>query len=406
MRSTEGVVALCAVAFTFTFAVGCQTYDMEPQDPYAIRSVQVHNPVTALKAKPDLMLMVDKSGSMNLPIDPLDSRCTSGCGTFASPCPSGCPTRWSELTGAMHGFLSRYGGVARMGLTPFPGPYNAANPQCEPGYVDVDVSGSNDVPSELQATASSIDSAIAALTPRDGTPTGSTLKILSTYTPLANPDRDDYVLLLTDGLPNCNLDNPYTYPDAGCRCTDPSTSVCSSSPKKLCLDQDATVEQIRGLAAAGVRIVVVGFGAETASGDGPAVLTAMGQAGGYTITCPGGTDAECAGGTCNLADQTCSNTYYQAKDGAALSEALARLAQTLDPTPCLHVLPLEPSDPSFISVRVDGQPVLRGTDTWAYLPPTATTKPQVQLLGSLCDQAKASTTLNPLDVVIVVLQTI
>jgi hypothetical protein len=155
------------------------------------------------------------------------------------------------------------------------------------------------------------------------------------------------------------------------------------------------------LSGKGVKTVVVGFGAETATGAGPEVLTAMGQAGGYTLTCPLGTDAECAGGTCNLADQTCSNTYYQAGDRAALSAALARLAETIDPKPCEHKLPLEPSDPKFISVVVDGRSVPEGDDTWHYVPPQT-----VNLVGSLCARAEATTSLDPMDLSIGVIQTL
>lgn len=398
------VVVATVIAFVTT---ACQSYDLEPVNPLAIRTVHVQKLVTAIKAKPDLMLMVDRSGSMLKPIDPANPSCPAGCGTPSSPCPSGCPTRWSELKGAMNDFLTSSGGVARMGLTPFAGPYDPANPsQCMPGVVQVDTSQSNDVPAELQANAASINAAIGAIQPGYGTPTGNTLKNLSAYAPLSNPDRDDYILLLTDGLPNCNPDNPNEYTSdpaaqAACKCTE-AAAACSvpGYTRTLCLDGASTVDQIAALRAKGVKTVVVGFGAETASGDGPAVLAAMGAAGGYQLTCPNGLDSECAGGTCNLGDQTCSNTYYQAGDRAALSAALARLAQTLDPFPCRYTLPLVPTNAKFISVVVDGAAQPSGDQTWVYVPPQ-----EVDLQGDLCARAQATTTLSPMTVQIGVIQT-
>lgn len=396
---------LLALTVVLAAATGCQAYDLEPVNPLGLRTVHVHSAIMHLKARPDLMLMVDKSGSMNLPINPADARCPAGCGkNQLTPCPAGCPTRWTELKTAMDGFLTQYGGVARLGLTQFAGPPpGLPSNTCVPGNVLVNTSDSNDVPSELTATASQIDAAIQAINPQQGTPTGPTLKMLSGYAPLANPDRDDYVLLLTDGLPNCNADNPnvYTIDPVACRCTDPDPDVCRVAGNQSCLDKDNTVAQIASLSGESVKTVVVGFGAETAAGAGPEVLTAMGQAGGYTLTCPLGTDAECAGGTCNLADQTCSNTYYQASNGADLSAALARLAETIDPKPCEHKLPLVPSDPKFISVVVDGEAVPEGDDTWRYVPPQ-----QVDLQGSLCARAEQTSTLAPMDLSIGVIQTL
>lgn len=383
-----GAFTVFTLVFAASFAAGCQTHDLEPVTPLGLRSVRTSTSVATLKARPDLMLAVDRSGSMNLPVDPA--------------CSGTCPTRWSELVGAMDGFLSGNGHVARMGLMPF-----AGSSPCGPGAVQVDTSASNDVASELQANADGINAAIHALAPGGGTPTGTTIQALSGYSPLANPDRDDFVLLLTDGLPNCNPNNPndYNVDPTACRCTDSNPASCAAAGKLLCLDQDATVSQIDALNAQGVKTVVVGFGADTASGDAPAVLAAMGKAGGYTLTCPGGTDAECAGGTCNLANQTCSNSYYQASNGVALSDALARLAERLVPDPCRYTLPMEPSGPEMLAVTVDETRVPSGPSTWEYVPPSAGASPQVVLLGELCTRAEVSTTMAPMNLVIQVVQT-
>jgi hypothetical protein len=51
-----------------------------------------------------------------------------------------------------------------------------------------------------------------------------------------------------------------------------------------------------------------------------------------------------------------------------------------------------PSDPSLISVVVNGTPYLPGPDTWRYDPPPAN---QVVFQGKLCDQIKGNTPDNP-----------
>ncbi|HZN96069.1 MAG TPA: adventurous gliding motility lipoprotein CglB [Myxococcales bacterium] len=414
-RRAGSFLAFASSLAVAALAGGCQSYDLEPVVPLALRSVHKKSVITHLKPRPDLMLMVDKSFSMRLPTNPADSNCPAGCGApGALPCPSSCPTRWSELVGAMDGFLTDYGSVARMGLAPFglpqPPPWPSLAEQCVPGAVQVDISTSNDVPGELQANAAAINAAIRSQPQLGGTPTSATLQILSAQASLANPDRDDYVLLLTDGIPNCNPDNPNNFKvdPAACRCTDLTAATCNLGEKLFCLDQDATVSQLSALKAQGVKTVVVGLGTETGTGVGPVVLTEMGKAGGYTLTCPQGTDAECAGGVCNVADQTCSNTYYQASNGQDLSRALARLAEGLNPRPCEYELPMTPSEDEFLSVLVDNAPVASGTDTWRYSPPdgsvTPPRPPQVFLEGALCDKAKLTTTLNPMIVEIEILQ--
>src|SRR5215472_9058517 len=150
----------------------CQKYDFEPVSPIALSQTSSSYSVVAKKLKPNIMLTVDNSGSMYLPINPNSPACVFAdggpCGTdYTSPttyCPSGCPTRTSELRRAMAGFFADAGTVGRFGLTTFPypvpppdGPYDT---ECSTGSVRVQISQSNDVDAELQATANQINSVI------------------------------------------------------------------------------------------------------------------------------------------------------------------------------------------------------------------------------------------------------
>jgi hypothetical protein len=92
-----------------------------------------------------------------------------------------------------------------------------------------------------------------------------------------------YVLLLTDGLPNCNLAlNAATCPTTtpGCKNTNTcSGGSCCGLGAKDCLDDSATRQAAASLLADGFKVYVVGFGA-SATGNNQAVLDNIAAAGG------------------------------------------------------------------------------------------------------------------------------
>ena len=391
MRTPVFGAVLATIAVAIGVAVGCQTYDFEPVQPLAVAQTTQTYQTIGRSLRPNMALLVDKSGSMNGPVVP-------GCTTA-------CVTRWDDLKTAMSSFLSSNGAVARLGLAFFPSPSGGCTTTSN---ITVQVSQSNDVPSELQATADQIWGAIAGTTPSGGTPTASSVTYVADNALLADTQRDNFILLLTDGLPNCNPNNPYTYPDANCRCTDLNPSACTNEPKRLCLDADATVAAITGIRTnKNIRTIVVGFGADTLSGDGPATLQAMAVAGGFPRTCPGGTNAECGTGTCDAASKACTPGFYQAANATDLANVLANIAKKISQAPCDYFLAVTPSNDAFITVLVNGQVVPRGSDTWQYLPPGGDggTYGEVQLVGALCTQARAATETSPVSVEIRLLKT-
>ena len=56
----------------------CQTYDFEPVKPLSIGQTQTSVDVQAVANKPNFMLLVDKSGSMDQPVDPTIPACHVG----------------------------------------------------------------------------------------------------------------------------------------------------------------------------------------------------------------------------------------------------------------------------------------------------------------------------------------
>ena len=239
-------------------------------------------------------------------------------------------------------FLTQHGAVARMGLIAYP----TDNTCGAPSAARIDVSQSSDVDAELQAQANQINQQIQGIgvtmqcnanSVCGGTPTGSSLTYLGTYAPLQHPTRADYVLLLTDGLPNCNPANPSNCTNAtACRCTTTNCGTDTTAPFCTlgCLDQNGAVAAITQLRAKSIRTIVVGFGSDFAGGAAQDVLNAMAEEGGFARRCPNGTNAECgSNNTCDVSTRLCNRKFYQAANGAELSAALSDISASLRAQP-------------------------------------------------------------------------
>ncbi len=384
-------------------AAGCQTYDFEPVIPLAIAQTTESKNLVARNLKPSLMFLIDKSGSMNFPSNSAAAGCPAGCGVSTGPCPASCPTRISELRSAMNTFLSGNGTVAWTGMAIFP--TKVAPDACgatQAGDVLVQLApNKTDVDADLNAAAMTVNTQIQSLVPGGGTPTADSLRFLGTYAPLiTNPDkRQQFVLLLTDGLPNCNASNPNTCSNGtpvggACRCT---LAACTASSFCIqgCLDKDNSANAIVELAKKGIKTIVIGFGADTVSGDGPDTLNAMAEAGQFARVCPKLTDAECGtGNTCNTGTKVCNKQYYQATSATELAATLKQISDLLiNGDPCVYALSSTPSDPRFLSVIVNGAIVpANDPNGWSYSAGSVTFK------GTLCGQVKAATSNDPVKV--------
>jgi hypothetical protein len=217
------------------------------------------------------------------------------------------------------------------------------------------------------------------------------------YAPLSDSSRENFILLLTDGLPNCNSQNKNSCSNAtACRCTLKDCSTTSGFCQSGCLDKDATVEEISKLRPKKIRTIVVGFGADTASGDANETLNAMAEAGGFPLSCPNGNNTECGtGNTCNAATKTCNRRYYQAKNSTELSQALVAIGNLLaNSNPCLYKLEEKPSDPRFLTVLINGDNVSKDSGLWKYDEAAGT----VTFEGSICQSLLNASVTNPVDV--------
>lgn len=176
-------------------------------------------------SNPNILVLLDKSGSMR-------------------------GTKWTQAKNAMQYLMDTYGSQARWGLSLF-----ASDSNCAAGIIDVGCA---------ENTATAIMNKINSVSPDSNTPIGRTLVAVNQYSGIHDSARLNFVILITDGQPNCD-------PDA----------------------TNYSIKAAGALYASGVKLFVIGFG----SGVNPTTLNNMANAGG-------------------------SGTYYQADNQQQLQSAL------------------------------------------------------------------------------------
>jgi hypothetical protein len=441
LRPTSPLVAaLAALAVPLATLMACQVYDFEPVTPLSLGQTSQVTTLQVTPFKPNLLLLVDKSGSMDLPLDVTNLACFTApggevCGQDKSyPCDvATCPTRWSTLSTTVTEFLTppavdAGAPSARFGLTFFPQPPDSdVNNQCVPTLsvlapIDAGVDDSTAALDNLANAASAALATVQSSNPQGptgtggGTPTGNSLKYFnSNPAAVVDPVRDAYVLLLTDGLPNCNTDLGPTVGTSACVCTLQSDQDClDARPLGIgCLDNAATVNVISELLSVQhITTVVLGFGADTAAPAAAGTLQQMAIAGGFPPRlCPNKNQSCGPTNPCDLSTGQCSKQYYEATDAESLSLALEQIYAGVGAKACIVPLQETPTNQQLISVLVNGAPVLSGADTWAYQPTGSLPSnlapnpdgPTLQFFGDLCAQIQASSKEKPLQLQIRIL---
>lgn len=276
--------------------------------------------ITASSEKPNVMFVLDKSGSMAAPLPD-----GTGCAACQFPhCDeASCPTRMGQLRVWSAALLAELGSQASWGLEIFP-----ADAVCSPaGAAQVLTPISTD--GAARAATQIANQAVAG-----GTPTGPTLTFTNTVMP--HGTAADLVLLVTDGLPNCDAANANvcTQPTA-CKCTlagaNCGTTVDDTDPNNFCrrgcLALDSAVAAANQLARDGVFTLTVGFGADFGSGDGLAVLSALSTAGASGQKCV--SDSDCVAAARCMAER-CSGGLLTAGTAAQLQVATNALKKKLE----------------------------------------------------------------------------
>ena len=312
---------------------------------------------TTLAATPkvvNVLLVVDKSSSMT-----------------ATPTGFG-DSKWNGLRSALNDALDATSGKVAFGLDFFPSSGDASVPlpnRCAvPASADPAVAVAADA-----STVTAIKKALTDNSPAGSTPTAAALgRALAYFTKGAGAalKGEHYVLLATDGGPNC--DAALSCEAASCtvnmdglcpsstNCCDPK--VDPDGPGK-CLDDGSTLAMVSQLAKANIKTFVVGIPGTEAYGSTLAAIAT-------------------AGGEPNPSAPPAYFAVSAAGGVKALSQVLTNITTGLI-TSCELTLSTEPPDLEKINVVIDGQTLLEGDPNGWSLDQTST-PPTIVLKGATC----------------------
>ena len=268
------------------------------------------------KQPPDVLLVLDKTGSL---LDAMDSKnqCAAGSTT--------CQQRWATLVAGLNAVLTSSSANVNWGLETF-----NSDGSCGVDPPEVPIT-----PGAAGATA--VQTYIAGITPNGATPTKLAISTAVTYLQTMTDLNPKYILLATDGEPNCL--NGTNGGGGGGGATD-LTGAEGAATAAL---------------TAGYKVYVLGVGPETTN------LTGLANAGGTT-------------------------DYYPALTPDALTTALASIMGSV--VTCSFGLGKAPPVPTNVAVQFNNDSTLWAPhDTshangWDYTTPADTT---IQLYGTWCD---------------------
>jgi hypothetical protein len=267
---------------------------------------------------PDILIVQDRSLSMNQNAD--GSSCGTTCATTG---------KWAQMTAALNAVASLTDTTVNWGLKFFA----SGNSGCT-------VNNAPEVPvAPMSATA--IASAIGGVTPGSNTPTRAAMDAAVAYMQTLTDPNPKYILLATDGMPNC--------PAAG------GNAMTDDSP--------AAIASVAAAATAGFPTFIVGIGSTMAD----ATLNSMATAGG-------------------VPQVGAATSFYQVNDTAQLETVLQTIVGSV--ASCTFNLGTAPN--SFtsnmaIDVFGDGTKIPKDptmTDGWNYIG----TGDQIQVYGPTCDK--------------------
>jgi hypothetical protein len=276
--------------------------------------VQTQNP----KAKQvDLLLVLDRSGSMAYDIAS-GSNCNVGSTT--------CTQRWATVTASLQQVLAATPASVQWGLKLFTSPKGST---CT-------VNAGADVPVGPNSAAQ-IQTTMTSTSPANQTPTKDAVNAAVAYYKTLNDGLAHYILLATDGQPNC----------------DPGTSGSTTTTAV-----NNTIAAITAAAAPGsdIKTYVIGIGPEAGN------LTAFALAGGTT-------------------------DFFPASSPDALTQALTTIVGTV--ASCDFTMAEAPPDPANLGVYLDSTTRVPRDPSEGFS--LAADNVTVTLHGSYCDKIKDGT---------------
>jgi hypothetical protein len=248
--------------------------------------------------------------------------------------------KWTTVRRVLMQLVIALGARAKVGVAVFPDPafpVPASNDSCATG-LEVFAPEQGDAPAgTFGPTEARLASLLAPIPAAGGTPTAKTLtKLLPRLKSLSSTGKT-YVILATDGGPNCNsfatcgADTCTLNIDQGSTCMHPTgVTSCCTDPNG-CLDQQPTIDAVQQIASAGVPVYVVGIPGSQPYAD---LLDNLAIAGGTP--------------------RTDEPRYYavDTADQAALLTALSGIAAQITGT-CTLSLNNAPPSPGLVNVFLD-----------------------------------------------------
>ena len=228
--------------------------------------------VGGMNCRPDILIVQDRSGSMNN--DDNDQSCNAGCGANS---------KWSQVTAAITNVVGANDGKVNWGIK-----YFSDTTPCDasmPPAVGIAANNGTAVATSLMATA-----------PSGNTPTRDAITYGAMYLASLTDTNPKYLLLATDGLPNC---------PAGCASMTSPSNMCTVTDNPT--EDQAAETAVMMAASQGFKTFVIGIG-NVATAEN--TLNQLAVQGGEPQ--PGA-----------------ATEYYAATDEAAFELALNRIVNTI-----------------------------------------------------------------------------
>lgn len=338
-RSTPARLLL----FLSSFVAACQAYNMEEVDPQTVVAVETEG--TYVRGQPPTLLIVqDRSGSMKYCFEATSTPGSDDeCELRGGGVEAGRRSRMVVARNVMEETVTEHAREVWFGLVAY-----GVGGAC--GLPEALVDPAADSASQV------VDAYYGPLmeAPDGGTPTTEALReayarLVDEEGTLRHPDRENYVVLVTDGLMNCNAGHASTCVCAiekGCARFGGGELVPYGEEGELaaaeqCLDDADSLAEVERLREAGVRTFVIGLG-EDFAGDqdlSNQVLDRLAEAGGVPRE---GHDQK----------------FYSAADESELEAALSSIIEQIA-APCTYELDGPVCDGRLVSIslRIDGETV-------------------------------------------------
>jgi len=328
---------------------------------------------SAMKLPPDILIVQDRSLSMTNDKD--DKQCSGASGNNGN---CGAQSKWTQVVAALNDVVSMTDMTVNWGLLYFGDETTTCGETARP-VVPISSMNSSAI---TQAFVGQPD-----LTGQIGTPTRSAIINAVTYMKSLTDTNPKYLMLATDGQPNCpptgsggssgsgGMGGRNGSGGAGGRggrsgATTGGGFPAGGTTSGANTDDSAGSEKaVADALAAGFPTFVIGIG----NTGGTAVLNAMATAGGKPVPgMPGG------------------NSYYQVNNTAELETALQQILGTV--ATCVFDIGPPPNDMTTVdqlAVFGDGTQIAHdASNGWDF---SNADKTQVTLYGPICDQVKSAT---------------